>query len=541
MNIQIITIGGLNEVGGNCTLYGYKKDFICVDFGIKFNQISYNNPFGTTLPSYKQIEKLDGKIKHILITHAHEDHIGALRHLKDFIKICPEKFDENLKIICNEFNKEVITKKIGKKFNFEVIEVNKWYSFDSLFEYKFIYINHSIPYSNSIIFRTNKNIILHTGDWRIDTHPILEHNHFPQVLRELNTIKLNKHLTVVSDSTNANANLNSLSEREILNSLNTQVLNCIKNRKNIIICFFASNLVRLISIIKIANKHNLKISILSPSVHLFLQIAIRHNLITKNELESVQITEDSVSKYEFGKVILITSGAQGEPNASLIKLIKQENKFIKINSNYCLIYSAKPIPGNVENVINMFSQLSINNIDIINDPSLHASGHPYIDHLEKLYSAIKPNLIIPVHGTFYQMRANGLLIKKYGGKFIMLKNGSSCLLNGKNINLLKSLGDNKCTSMSGELIDSNNSMFYEKAQIIQNGLLIFIIDHNKNFFKFDAIGHYINKINLEKLENETKKIITSNQKKSEIIKLINKYVNFSMRISVLIKIYFLSI
>lgn len=540
MKIQISPIGGLNEVGGNCTIYGSGNKFLCIDFGIKLNQVNSVSPFGTTLPSFKQIQKLNGIISKILITHAHEDHIGALRYLKKFIEKLPDKFDEQLTIVCNAFNKDVISKKIGKTFKFEVIDVDEWYPFIDGIEYKFIYINHSIPYSNAILIRTNNNIIMHTGDWRIDSHPILELNHFDNIVRSITTCKLNRHFTIVGDSTNAHVNKDSFSEKEIHEVLEEEILHNAKKLINTIICFFASNIVRCISCIKIARKHKLKAVILSPSVNMFIQLAIKYQLLNIEDLNSVIIPDSEVTKYNYGKVIIIASGAQGESNSSLMKLVTKTHKFIKINSKYCLLYSASPIPGNIDSVINMFSQLAIKSIDITTKANLHSSGHPYQRDLERLYTATKPNLLIPVHGTFYQMRCNGLLAKKHGGKFILLRNGNSIVLDGQKIELKPTLGDNKCTILSGELVDSQHNVFKDKIDLIHSGIMIVLIHMIKKTFSIDVIGNLINRKGISKINEEFTKILKENNDKNVIIKEINKCVRYSIKINILVKIYFVN-
>lgn len=490
--IKVIPLGGLDEIGANCTVYLSDYGCICVDFGIKLEDISIKNPFGSLIPSHFILAKLIN-LSYIIITHVHEDHIGALRYLKHYIQ--SKIISSDVKIISTKFNIEIISRKTKLNSSFFIIaEKYKWYVDSSNIQYMFLGINHSVPDSHCILIKYQNNMILHTGDWRLDLDPILEPNYFPLLVQHVTLERQKCHLTILSDSTNAHVdNKSTISEKEIMHNIYNVIQNSIQNNKKIFITFFASNVTRFISCMKACINLGLYVSVLSKSMLMFLDIAIKNNMIGSSIKKNI-ITDNNYSN----NTVYFLSGTQGESNSYIYKVVDNEVKNVSFDINSVLIYSANAIPSRLESVYEMKSKLSYLGTHIISTPNLHSSGHAYPNDIKQMYNDLKPNLVIPVHGTGYQMFANHNLAISNNIESKMMKNGELLLLNEFESLVEKYANNIKSVFIYNNFISDHSHLYVTKRRMMLNGVLIIIITNKKDVI-IDPIGFKITTKNYDML------------------------------------------
>ena len=403
-------IGGVGEIGMNFYIYGTQGKWIIVDLGVTFGNDDTPG-VDIILPNPEFIKKNKKDLLGIIITHAHEDHIGAVGHLWPQLE-CP--------VYATPFSTAVLKKKIRElkiKKNFiKTIALDSTIKLGP-FTIDIISTTHSIPEPNAIAIKTKLGNVLHTGDWKIDPNPLVGKN-FNET--KLKSFGQNGVLAIVSDSTNANVNGHSGSEETLRTSL-VKIVSKIKNR--IGITSFASNLARLETFAYVANKTGRIAALCGRSLWTMYEAALDTGYLKNikpflNEKEIIGLPKD--------QVLLICTGSQGEPRAALSRIAKDEHQNVFLEEGDTVIFSSKVIPGNERSIMKVQNALKERNINIITetDDFVHVSGHPQREELKKMYSWIKPTIVIPVHGEYHHLKGNIEVAKECGiKKGIILKNG----------------------------------------------------------------------------------------------------------------------
>ena len=452
-------IGGIGEIGMNFYIYGTQGKWIIVDLGITFGNDDTPG-IDIILPNPEFIKKNKKDLLGIIITHAHEDHIGAVPYLWSQLE-CP--------VYSTPFASAILKRKITElkiKKNFV-----KTISLDSTlklgpFTIDIISTTHSIPEPNAIAIKTKFGNILHTGDWKIDPNPL--------VGKSFNTKKLqnfgnNGVLAIVSDSTNANVNGHSRSEQTLRESL-VKIVSQLKNR--VAITSFASNLARVETFGYVAEKTGRVAALCGRSLWTMYQAALDTGYLKKtrpflDEKEIIGLPKD--------QTLLICTGSQGEPRAAMSRISKDEHQNIFLEEGDTVIFSSKVIPGNETSIMKVQNSLRERNINIITetDKFVHVSGHPHREELKKMYSWIKPSIVIPVHGEYQHLKGNIEVAKECGiKKGLILKNGLLVKLAPDKPKVLGSVTTGKLILDGKNIIPLNEEAIKHRKKMLYNGTLL---------------------------------------------------------------------
>lgn len=389
--VKIIPLGGLEQIGLNCTVIEYKNSIIIVDMGLGFPE---GDLYGIdyVLPNVEYLKNNKHKIKAIVITHGHLDHIGALPFvLKDL---------GNPKIIASRFAAELIKNNLTKNRVLENVNISlinnsaitAKFAFDEL-QVSFFRVNHSIPESFGVVIKTPQGTIVHTGDFKFDNSPSLE------PVADYNTIaQIGSEgvLALMSDSTNSFVAGHSKSEYYINNTLQ-DIIEVAKGR--VVIATFASLVTRIIELFDIAIRTNRKVVVIGRSMEKTLEIADKLGYLGKRKRAIIPI--EQMRSYPNKRLVILATGAQGEEMAALPVILRDKNPLMKIEKGDSVILSASVIPGNDLPVQDLIDELSIKGAIVFQHSEgmdLHTSGHGSQEDQKIMLNLTKPRFFIPVHG-----------------------------------------------------------------------------------------------------------------------------------------------
>lgn len=387
--IRITPLGGLGEIGSNMTVFETENSAIIVDVGMSFPN---ENMLGVDLviPDFSYVRKIKEKIKAIFITHAHEDHIGALPYFFKEFNYPIYATPLTLGMISNKFEEHEL--KAERNF-FRPIQKRKIYQAGD-FGVEFIHITHSIIDSSALAITTKAGTIIHTGDFKIDHTPI---DGYPTDLHRLAYYGEKGVLLLMSDSTNSHKEGITKSEISVGKTFDA-IFSQSKGR--VIMSTFSSNLHRVYQAIERAVKFGRKVCVIGRSME--------RNLFTAMELGYIQIDKkifidaDQVSKFPDNEILIITTGSQGETMSALYRMATDEHKYVKIKPGDQIIISAKAIPGNESSVSTVLNYLLKSGASVAyhDFSEIHVSGHASIEDQKLMLRLIKPKFFLPVHGEY---------------------------------------------------------------------------------------------------------------------------------------------
>ncbi|HIC5273575.1 TPA: ribonuclease J [Campylobacter coli] len=387
--IRITPLGGLGEIGGNISVFETNKDAIIVDIGMSF-------PDGTMhgvdiiIPDFDYVRKIKDKIRGIVITHAHEDHIGAVSYFFKEFQFPIYATPLALGMISNKFEEHGL--KAERKW-FRPVEKRRVYEIGE-FDIEWIHITHSIIDASALAIKTKAGTIIHTGDFKIDQTPI---DGYPTDLGRLAHYGEEGVLCLLSDSTNSYKEGYTKSESSVGPTFD-QIFARTKGR--VIMSTFSSNIHRVYQAITYGLKYGRKVCVIGRSME--------RNLYTTMELGYIKldrkifIDADEVSKYKDNEVLIVTTGSQGETMSALYRMATDEHKFIKIKPSDQIIISAKAIPGNEASVSAVLDYLLKAGAKVAYQEfsEIHVSGHASIEEQKLMLTLVKPKFFLPVHGEY---------------------------------------------------------------------------------------------------------------------------------------------
>ncbi|EHG7433142.1 ribonuclease J [Campylobacter coli] len=387
--IRITPLGGLGEIGGNISVFETNKDAIIVDIGMSF-------PDGTMhgvdiiIPDFDYVRKIKDKIRGIVITHAHEDHIGAVPYFFKEFQFPIYATPLALGMISNKFEEHGL--KAERKW-FLPVEKRRVYEIGE-FDIEWIHITHSIIDASALAIKTKAGTIIHTGDFKIDQTPI---DGYPTDLGRLAHYGEEGVLCLLSDSTNSYKEGYTKSESSVGPTFD-QIFARTKGR--VIMSTFSSNIHRVYQAITYGLKYGRKVCVIGRSME--------RNLYTTMELGYIKldrkifIDADEVSKYKDNEVLIVTTGSQGETMSALYRMATDEHKFIKIKPSDQIIISAKAIPGNEASVSAVLDYLLKAGAKVAYQEfsEIHVSGHASIEEQKLMLTLVKPKFFLPVHGEY---------------------------------------------------------------------------------------------------------------------------------------------
>ena len=387
-------LGGSGEIGMNMNLFAYgnpeNKKWIIVDIGVTFADETVPG-IDLIYPDPGFIVDKKNDLLGLILTHAHEDHIGAIAHIWPKL-LCNIYATPFTSVLIKEKFKE---KKIDISNKLKIVELNGKIQLGN-FKIEFVTLTHSILEPNGLSIETPAGTVLHTGDWKCDPNPLIGETINQKKLKEIGDKGV---LAMICDSTNVFSPGRAGSELEVRESLLKIMLN---KRKRIIVTSFASNVARMESIFYCAEKTGRKISLIGRSMHRIYKAARQcgylNNLIKPTEARDAK-------KISREKIVYLCTGSQGEPNGAMMRISNYIHPDVYIESGDTVIFSSKIIPGNEKKLYKLHNQLVKNGIDVVSEENafVHVSGHPNREDLTDMYRWVKPKAIIPVHGEHRHM------------------------------------------------------------------------------------------------------------------------------------------
>ena len=464
--LKIIPLGGLEEIGKNITAFEYDNEIIIVDCGLEFPT---DDMLGVDLviPDFTYLEKNKEKIRGMVITHGHEDHIGAIPYfLKQFdIPIYATKL--TIGLIQNKLEEhkllrsaKLVEVSAGETINFGKIKV------------EFIRSCHSIPDSVMLAIYTPVGIVMHTGDFKIDYTPI---NSEMTDLTRIAEIGSRGVLALLSDSTNSERKGYTMSESTVGEVFDKLFINC---KKRIVVATFASNVHRVQQIVNAAVENRRKIAVCGRSMINMIETARKLGYI--DAPDNLFIDIDMIKNYTDEQLVIITTGSQGETMSALTRMANGEHKKVEITPNDLIIISATPIPGNEKLVAKVIDDLMKIGAEVVYSSlaDVHVSGHACQEEQKLILSLVKPKYFLPVHGEYRQLIAHADTAKKMGipaENIFMSTNGRILELSEEGAKLTGTVPVGKILVDGLGVGDVGNVVLRDRQHLSQDGLIVIVM------------------------------------------------------------------
>lgn len=462
--IKVSFLGGLNEVGKNMTLFEYGEDMFLVDCGLAFPD---QDMLGVdlVLPDFTYVERNADRIRGIVITHGHEDHIGGLPYL---LKVL------NVPVYGTKLTIGLIQGKLREHGLLNSASLNVINPGDVItlggFTVEAIHVNHSIPDALGLAIRCEGGTIVHTGDFKIDTTPI---DGGMMDLGRLAEIGQEGVLCLMSDSTNAERPGFTESERKVGESFETLFRKAGNNR--IIVATFSSNIHRVQQIMNVAASLGRKVALVGRSLENVVSISAELGYL--NIPEGIVIDINMINRYPADKLVIITTGSQGEPMSALTRMAFSDHRKVEIHPNDYVIISATPIPGNEKTVSRVVNELMKLGADVVYEKmyEVHVSGHACQEELKMIMGIVKPKYFIPVHGELKHLRKHAGLALSMGipkENILIADNGRVAEISKKALRCTSTVPAGRVFVDGYGVGDVGSVVLRDRKHLAQDGLVI---------------------------------------------------------------------
>tara|TARA_R110002072_G_scaffold58193_5_gene148822 strand:- start:742 stop:2454 length:1713 start_codon:yes stop_codon:yes gene_type:complete len=461
--LVFVALGGAGEIGMNLNLYGYgppgEERWIMLDLGVTFSD---GWPPGVDVimadPSFieERADQLDG----LVLTHAHEDHLGAVQYLWDRFK-CP--------IYATPFTAHILARKLAEPgweddADVTVVPLQGTFSVGP-FELELITLTHSIPEPNAVVVRTPLGTVLHTGDWKFDPDPVIGDVSDQAALRALGDDGV---LAMVCDSTNVFSPGQSGSEGEILDSMTEVIAGC---SGRVAVACFATNVARLETIARAAQETGRQVVLAGRSLWR-IQSAAREN----GYLADIPafLDEGDADSLPDDKVLIICTGSQGEPRAALSRIASGDHPRVSLGEGDWVIFSSREIPGNETSIARLQNDLVARGVRIITsrDAFIHVSGHPNRDELSHMYQLVRPRYAVPVHGELRHLHEHARLARECQVEAaIVAPNGTMTRLAPGALEVVDHVPTGRLALIGGRLVPMEGNLIKERIRGVWHGVV----------------------------------------------------------------------
>ena len=504
--LRVIPLGGLGEIGKNMTVLEYENDIIVIDCGLGFPEEDMPG-IDLVIPDVTYLEMNKDKIRGVLLTHGHEDHIGAIPYLLRTINVPIYGTPLTLGIIKNKLQEHVLP------WNPDLRTVNagdhvRLGSMNA----EFIHVNHSIADACALAIRTPLGIVLHTGDFKLDTTPI---DGAMMDLVRLGEIGREGVLLMRCESTNAERPGHTPSEKKVGASL--EYIFSTHEKKRVIIATFSSNVHRVQQIINASAAHKRKVAITGRSMLNIVSAAIELGYMTVPK--GVLIDINDVKRFKPEEITLITTGSQGEPMSALYRMAFSDHSQISLDTNDVVVLSASAIPGNEKLVGRIINELSKNGVEVLHDAvvEVHVSGHACQEELKLMHALLKPKYFMPVHGENRHLNANKNLAQYMGmdDKNIFISEiGKVLEIDAAGARLTETVPSGKVLVDGYGVGDVGNIVLRDRRHLAQDGLIVVVatidFDDHQLISGPDIVSRgFVYVRESEELMEEAKQIATS--------------------------------
>lgn len=464
--LKIIPLGGLGEIGKNLTVYEYGQDIVVVDCGLGFPDEELYG-IDVVIPDITYLKQNKDKIRGIVITHGHEDHIGALPYVMreldvpiyatsltaGIIELKLEEFDLL-------YNTQIFTKKPGDRFKL------------GCFEIEFIHVNHSIADSVALAIKTPIGTVLHTGDFKIDVTPIQG-----EMIDLARIGQLGKQgvLALLSDSTNVERPGHTESERKVAEKFDELFKGC---EKRIIVTTFASNVQRIQQIVNVAAKYKRKVAVTGRSMENMIKVAIELGYM--DIPEGVLVDLNQIKGQPKDRTVIISTGSQGESMSALYRMAFSEHKQINIDAGDRIIISASAIPGNENTISKVIDELFHKGAEVIYDrhTDLHVSGHASQEEQKMMLALTKPKFFIPIHGEYRMLCKHAELGRMMGvapNNIVIAENGRVIELSRRSVKAQDSVPAGRVFVDGTGVGDVGSVVLRDRKHLAQDGMIVVVL------------------------------------------------------------------
>ena len=408
--LVFVGLGGLGEIGMNLYLYGYgppdARKWLMVDCGITFPEGEFDPGIDVILPDVRFIEENRGDLVGILITHAHEDHIGAVIELWPRLKA---------PVYATPFTAGMLRAKLAEwggdlQIPINVVQLDSRFKLGP-FDVELVTLAHSIPEMSALALRTPRGLVFHTGDFKFDATPVIG-----TPLDETRLKRLGEEgvQALIIDSTNAFREGASPSEQDVAKSLAEIIA---KAKTRVAVTTFSSNVARIKAVAEAARAANRQVVVAGRALHRVIEVAVDTGYLPQGFRF---LDQDQFKTLQRRDIVLLCTGSQGEQRAALARIAEEEHPEISFDKGDIVIFSSRTIPGNEKAVGRIQNDLARAGCDILtdNEALVHVSGHPRRDELRRMYSLLRPKVVVPMHGEARHLKAQALLAREQGAETV---------------------------------------------------------------------------------------------------------------------------
>ncbi len=468
--MQIIPLGGMGEIGKNMLAVRYQDTIVVIDTGLMFPEEELLG-IDVVIPDITYLIENRNKVKAILLTHGHEDHVGALPYVLKEIQVPVYGSRLTLGIVESKLKEHNLN---GDCLN--VVKPRDMIKIDDL-EIEFFRVSHSIPDAMGIAIHTPIGIVLHTGDIKLDQTPV-----DGQVVdfRKLAELGEKGVLVFLGDSTNADKPGFTMSEKVVGNTFDDLFGRC---EGRIIVTTFASNVHRIQQVISTAHNYGRKVCVIGRSMINNVKIACELGYM--NIPEGIFIDQEDISKYPPNRIVIVTTGSQGEPMSALTRMATADHRWVAIEPDDTVIISATPIPGNEKLVARTVDLLFRQGAEVIYEKSMgvHVSGHAAQEELKILLNLIRPKFFIPVHGEYRHLMKHARLAESLGiprSHIFVAENGQIIEVSRKKASIAGKVTAGKILVDGLGVGDVGNIVLRDRKQLSQDGIMIVVVTIQKD-------------------------------------------------------------
>ena len=458
-DLAFIPLGGTGEIGMNLNVYRCDGKLLAVDCGIGFGGPE-NPAVDVMVPDPAWLAERRDDLLALVITHAHEDHVGAVAHLWPSLR-CP--------VIAGPFVTSVLRRKLGEAGLGHDVEI------DTVplpgrrqvgpFDLEFLHVTHSVPEASAVAIRTRHGTVLHTGDWKLDPHPLIGPPTDEAAFARLGEEGV---LAMVCDSTNALVEGHSGSEAEVRRNL-AALIKSLKGR--VAVTCFATNLARVESIALAGQAAGREVALFGRS--------LRNAVASARECGYLESVRDFVTEEEAGflpddGLLIICTGSQGEPRSALAKIAADTHPNISLGEGDTVIFSSRMIPGNERGILLVQDELTRAGCRVMtaDDHAVHVSGHPARDELRRLYGLVKPKIAVPVHGEWRHLSQHAELAKTCGAEPILIEDGDILRLSGNRPKIVDSAPVGRLAIDGNRLLPIEGGVIGARKRMLFNGVVV---------------------------------------------------------------------
>jgi ribonuclease J len=458
-DLAFLPLGGTGEIGMNLNLYRYGGKWLAIDCGIGFggNELPEAE---IIMPDPSFIAERRDKLVGLIITHAHEDHVGAVAHLWRQLR-CP--------VYTTPFTAAVLRRKLGEAGLLNEVKIHTIAPGGSFelhpFSLRFIQVSHSTPESQALAIRTPAGLIVHTGDWKLDPNPLVGPPTDEAAFKALGDEGV---LALVCDSTNALVEGHSGSEADVRRSLSS-LIRGLSGR--VVVTCFASNVARVESVVVAARDAGRSVALIGRSLR-NLEAAARETGYLKSLPDFVP--EDNIEDIPDDNLLILITGSQGEPRSALSRVAADTHQTLSLGEGDTVIFSSRMIPGNERAIAAVQDNLVRRGVRVMtdNDHMVHVSGHPCRDELRRLYRLVRPKWAVPVHGEWRHLAAHAALAKELGVEPLMLEDGDILQLAPGRPEIIDSAPVGRLALDGNRVVPLQGGVMSARRRMLVNGMVL---------------------------------------------------------------------